>query len=190
MYNLGCTSQEITKLLPKPEERKRYSKRSLNTESTQIAKKARLETQPANDGLEKQQKAALEANEKYIIDGLTLEKAVSLIVTGLNKVPAAMPNFFSDEYAVFVQSGQVGQTKIIAKLLAKQFLDADLGPGAKLITKTAEKLLEEVTIKIEADDTKDEKVSKISGKQMFYKGQIFSNLRLRKNVKLQNNQGP
>lgn len=158
---LGCSAQEITKLLPKPEERKKYAKRTTPFEPQQAAKKPRLDTlkEKTSDTTEKQ-KTALEANEKYILDNLSIEKTVHLLINSLTKVPNTMPPQFASDYVGFVNSGQVGQLKVIAKLLGAQFLEVGLGPGGKIATKSppVEKLPEEVVIKKEPED-KDEKVS-------------------------------
>lgn len=158
---LGCQAQEVTKLLPKPEERRKYVKRTIPFDSVQISKKPRLEKQKEKtvDPAEKQ-KAALEANEKYVLDNLSIEKTVHLVMSGLTKVPNVMPSQFANDYVGFINSGQVGQPKVIAKLLGAQFLEIGLGPGAKIATKSppVEKTVREIVIKTEPDD-KDAKVS-------------------------------
>lgn len=125
-------------------------------------KKPRLEKapEPENDTYEQQQKNALELNEKYVIDNLSMDKLVHLVVTGLNSVPATMPAQFVTEYGKHVKLGQVGQLKIITKLMAAQFLEAGVGPGKKVVTKSppvVEKLIDESCIKVEKDDSKDDK---------------------------------
>lgn len=158
---LGCSSSEINKVLPKLEERRKYAKRKIPTESPQISKKARIETPPEVEettSAEKQQKVANEVNEKYILDNLTLEKAVHLVITGLNKTPNSMPSHFTNEYSVFVKNAQVGQPKVIAKLLAKQFFEADVGPGTKAAAKAVIKSSKAVNDgKMEVEDGKEEK---------------------------------
>lgn len=158
---LGCSSSEINKILPKPEERRKYAKRKVPTESQQISKRPRIGTPPEIEettALERQQKVANEVNEKYVLDNLTLEKAVHLVITGLNKIPNNMPSSFSNEYLVFVKNAQVGQPKVIAKLLAKQFFEADVGPGTKAAAKAVIKSSKVVDDdKIEIEDGKEEK---------------------------------
>lgn len=154
---------EIAKLLPKAEERKKYIKRPMpQQESQQVSKKPRLEKEPEvdTDTYEKQQKKALELNEKYVTENLTMEKVVHFVVTGLNSIPATMPAQFVTEYGKQVKAGQVGQLKMIAKLMAAQFLEAGVGPGAKVITKSppvVEKLIDETCIKVEPVDSKEVK---------------------------------
>lgn len=136
-------------------------KRTVPFDSVQIAKRPRLETQKDKtvDAAEKQ-KAALEANEKYVLDNLSIEKTVNLVLNALTKLPSAIPPQFANDYVGFINAGQVGQPKVIAKLLGAQFLEIGLGPGAKIATKSppAEKSANEVVIKTEPED-KDEKVS-------------------------------
>lgn len=105
------------------------------------------------------QKVALQTNEKYVLDNLSIEKTVHLVISALTKIPNVMPSQFANDYVGFINSGQVGQPKVIAKLLGAQFLELGLGPGAKIATKLppTEKSTDEVVIKIEPED-KDEKV--------------------------------
>lgn len=110
----------------------------------------------------------MEANEKYVLDNLSIEKTVHLVINSLSKVPNVMPVQFAGEYAGFISSGQVGQPKVVAKLMAAQFLEVGLGPGAKIATKSppAGKPIEEVVVKQEPED-KDEKVLFISKEKKF-----------------------
>lgn len=163
---LGCSSSEINKVLPKPDERRKYTKRKMPTEAPQISKKPRIETppEPEETTAEKQQKVANEVNEKYILDNLTLEKAVHLVITGLNKIPNSMPSNFTNNYSGFVKNAQVGQPKIIAKLLAKQFFEADVGPGTKAAAKAvikSSKVTDDDKMEIEDGKEEKEKVFKI-----------------------------
>lgn len=158
-YCAGCSAQELAKLIPKPEDRRKYVKRVTTFDSQQVAKRPRLDLPKDKADATEKQKAALEANEKYVLDNLSIEKTVHLVINSLSKVPSTMPPQFPNDYVGFVSAGQVGQPKVIAKLLGAQLLEIGLGPGAKVATKSppVEKSIEEVVIKQEPED-KDEKV--------------------------------
>lgn len=152
----------MAKLLPKAEDRKKYVKRTAPYELQQVAKRQRLETTKGTSEATEKQKVRLEANEKYVLDNLSIEKTVHLVISSLNKVPDTMPAQFANDYVGFINSGKVGQVKVIAKLLGAQLLEAGLGPGVKIAIKPPpEKPVESIVIKTEPED-KDEKVRGIS----------------------------
>lgn len=94
------------------------------------------------------------------MDNLTLEKTANLVIIALNKTPSSVPPEFADEYVKYIKSGQVGQVKVISKLLATQFLEAGVGPGANIIIKkppTTEKTIDEVKVKVEPNDKEAQK---------------------------------
>lgn len=79
-------------MIPKADERRKYNKRMLSAESLvvqQNIKRARLED-PSHNDVEETFDPLLtpqEVNEQFILDNLTLEKAVYLIVTSIPKLP-------------------------------------------------------------------------------------------------------
>ncbi|CAG9859181.1 unnamed protein product [Phyllotreta striolata] len=159
LIDLGCSQSEINKLIPKAEERRRYNKRTLSAESLVVQhniKRARLEESLSNIDVEDTIDPRLtpqEINEQFILDNLTLEKAVYLIVTNIPKLPLQASNEFIREYAEYVNSGKVGRI-YLANALAKQFTDSNIGPG-----KTAEKQKSppEPKKKPKEDENKEEK---------------------------------
>ncbi|CAH1966093.1 unnamed protein product [Acanthoscelides obtectus] len=135
LQELGCSQQEINKMIPKADERRKYNKRMLSSESLihQSAMKRRLEHEPmdAEDVPVESQLTPQEINEQFIMENLTLEKAVYLIVTNIPKLPPTLPPDFVRDYADFVTSGNIGKVHV-ANVMAAQFTEAGVGPGAKV----------------------------------------------------------
>lgn len=75
-----------------------------------------------------------EANEQFILDNLTLEKAVYLIFTHIPKLPNSPPAEFIKDYSTFVTQGNIGKIHL-ANVLAQQFTDAKVGPGTQVEAK-------------------------------------------------------
>ncbi|KAJ8940017.1 hypothetical protein NQ314_010848 [Rhamnusium bicolor] len=157
---LGSSQQDINKLIPKAEDRRKYNKRTLSSESLvqQIVKKPRLEPHPFDFDDTNDSQFHLtpqEANEQFILENLTLEKAVYLIFTHIPKLPNTLPTDFITDYARFFKTGSIGKIHL-ANVLAEQFTEANVGPGSKIIVKQkttdSNKKRER-----ESDDSKDEK---------------------------------
>lgn len=140
LLDLGCSQSEINKMIPKADERRKYNKRMLSAESLvvqQNIKRARLED-PSHNDVEETFDPLLtpqEVNEQFILDNLTLEKAVYLIVTSIPKLPLQPPSEFIRDYADYVNSGNIGRIHL-ANALAKQFTEANIGPGKNVKQKT------------------------------------------------------
>lgn len=138
LVELGCNTQEINKMIPKSDERRKYNKRTLSSESLvqQSMKKPRLTVTESEyiDEFIDPNLTPLEINEQYILENLTLEKAVYLIVTNIPKLPTAvLPDFIKD-YAPFSSTGNIGKIHL-ASVMAKQFIEAGVGPGIKVVPK-------------------------------------------------------
>lgn len=134
----GCTQQEINKLTPKAEDRRKYNKRTLSSESLiqQSSKRARLDQSMFDDEEENDtvHLTPQEANEQFILENLTLEKAVYLIFTHIPKLPSSAPTEFIRDYEIFVAQGNIGKIHL-ANVLAQQFIEAKVGPGVQIETK-------------------------------------------------------
>ncbi|KAG5864258.1 hypothetical protein JTB14_019630 [Gonioctena quinquepunctata] len=135
LSELGCSQSEINKFLPKSDERRKYKKRTLSSESLvqQSVKRARVERSFDFEESEPQL-TPQEANEQFILENLSLEKAVYLIFTNIPKLPNTVPTAFIKDYAEFVNSGNIGKIHL-ANVLAKQFTEANIGPGSKIVEK-------------------------------------------------------
>lgn len=130
----GLTQQEVQKLIPKAEERRRYTKRVIQEEpSHQNNKKAKLDSSSNSDLNEQLQKLATETNEKYVLERLNIDTAVQLVLSTSPKLPAVIPNQFKIDYTAFMKMGHVGELKVLAKMLAIQLLEAGIGPGADVL---------------------------------------------------------
>ncbi|XP_074025533.1 symplekin scaffold protein [Leptinotarsa decemlineata] len=158
LSELGCSQSEINKLIPKSDERKKYKKRTLSSESLvqKSVKRARLDHNSFDiDESTDSQLTPLEANEQFILENLTLEKAVYLIFTNIPKLPNTVPTDFIKDYAEFVNLGNIGKIHL-ANVLAKQFTQANVGPGKKIAEKL--KSLEQSKKRSrESEDNKDER---------------------------------
>ncbi|VEN62446.1 unnamed protein product, partial [Callosobruchus maculatus] len=122
-------------MIPKADERRKYSKRTLSSESLiqQSALKRRMMEQESVDSEDvpiESQLTPKEINEQFIMENLTLEKAVYLIVTNIPKLPPTLPPEFVRDYADFVTNGNIGKVHV-ANVMAAQFIEAGVGPGAK-----------------------------------------------------------
>lgn len=171
-YIIGCTQQEINKLVPKAEDRRRYNKRMLSSESLiqQNNKRARLDPSVYDDEDENESLflTPQEANEQFILENLTLEKAVYLIFTHIPKLPSVAPTEFLGDYEVFVTQGNIGKIHL-ANVLAQQFTESKVGPGVQIEAK--QKAVEADRKKREKEEElKNEKVRKKYklGQNMFY----------------------
>ncbi|KAH1013541.1 hypothetical protein HUJ04_002523 [Dendroctonus ponderosae] len=134
----GCSQSEISKMVPKSEDRRKYQKRALPDPTERAAKRAR--TEPINEiTIDEDEpetsigapQTPLEANEKFINDNLTIDKAIYLIFTNIPKLPLNMPASFHKDYAKFVLSGRIGKNHL-AEALAAQFVEAKVGPGVNI----------------------------------------------------------
>nr|XP_022904714.1 symplekin [Onthophagus taurus] len=159
LTELGCSQSEITKMIPKDSiDKKRLPKRSLQTtETEQIPKKARLEIE-TDLGVQEKQISAIELNTHYIIDNLPITAAVSMVLSGFVNLPDSMPLQFKNDYADMLKTSPSGDIKMIAKILAHQFVEVGVGPGSKIIGKST--LLVKLPWKIPEEEKKDDKVEK------------------------------
>lgn len=109
---------------------------SLESSIIQIAKKPRIEPSAfeLDDTNDSQFMTPQEANEQFILENLTLEKAVYLIFTHIPKLPNAIPPSFIIDYQKYFKGGNVGKIPL-ANVLAEQFTEANVGPGAKIVVK-------------------------------------------------------
>lgn len=159
-FFLGCSQQDITKLIPKLEDRKRYNKRTLSLESSvmQTAKKPRIDpsTFELDDTSDSQFITPQEANEQFILENLTLEKAVYLIFTHIPKLPNTIPPNFVADYQKYFKGGNVGKIAL-ANVLAEQFTDANVGPGAKIVVKERTPEITNKKREREPEEAKEEK---------------------------------
>ncbi|XP_060516392.1 symplekin [Cylas formicarius] len=139
LLDLGYLQQDINKMIPKAEERRKYQRRTLSLESSieQLSKRPRLEQVSSMDYDDTNDSnfpsmTPQEVNEKFIMENLTIEKAIYLIFTNVPKLPNIMPASFVKDYGKYVLSGRIGR-EYLAEALAAQFLAAKVGPGADII---------------------------------------------------------
>lgn len=131
LLELGCSQSEINKMVPKSEDRRKYQKRLLSSEPLPGHESKRARTERFIEDLEEidnQPQTPQEANERFIIDNLTIEKAIYIIFTSIPKLPLSMPQSFNKDYAKYVLSGRIGK-EYLAEVLAAQFVEANVGPG-------------------------------------------------------------
>lgn len=99
-----------------------------------------------------------EATEQFILDNLTLEKAVYLIFTHIPKLPNRAPPDFQKDYESFVSQGNIGKI-YLANVLAQQFSEAKVGPGVQIEAKLKAFEMERKKREREEEESKNEKVS-------------------------------
>ncbi|KAL1491323.1 hypothetical protein ABEB36_011936 [Hypothenemus hampei] len=140
LLELGYSQSEITKMIPKAEDRRKYQKRTLLDQVERPAKKPRtskvVESQVTSIEDEEPDKVTSsqtpeEVNTRFIMNNLTIEKAIYLIITNIPKMPLNMPTSFKNNYAKYVSSGRIGK-QYLAEILANQFVEAKVGPGVNV----------------------------------------------------------
>lgn len=131
----GCSQSEINRMLPKADERRRYSKRTLSYESMQLhqPKRPKIDDQidiDFEDFREKENSLSpQEVNENFVLENLTLEKAVAIAEVTLSKLPDTMPVFFAKDYDKLVKAGTIGNEDITILLMTNLLTENGLGPG-------------------------------------------------------------
>lgn len=156
LQELGCSQQEISKMIPKVDDRKRSSKRSSTIEITaQVSKKPRIDDK--DQELYEKQRQAIEANETFILENLNKNAALHIVLKSLHNVPDVMPDFFKADYTNATKVGPTGHLKTISKLFAPQWVEAGIGPGTKYIGKTT---LVKEGVKEVVDDSKEDEEQK------------------------------
>lgn len=132
-------------MIPKSEERRKYQKRTLSRDPDERPlKKSRTERVQEVVSLEDDSETSLplprtaqEANERFIKDNITIEKAIYLIFTHIPKLPLSMPASFVKDYGKYVSSGRIGKD-YLAEALATQFVEAKVGPGVDVVEEKQE----------------------------------------------------
>ncbi|KAL3281104.1 hypothetical protein HHI36_004328 [Cryptolaemus montrouzieri] len=136
LLELGFSQNDITKMIPKAEERRKYTKRTLSFESLQLhqPKRQKIDAEIDVDAEESKDRKLTpeEINEKFVADKLTLEKVVEIIEISLTKLPDTMPVSFTKDYDKFVKAGSVGNKEIIHMLMANLLTENGLGPGGPI----------------------------------------------------------
>ncbi|XP_066261627.1 symplekin [Euwallacea similis] len=164
LLELGCSQSEINKMVPKSDERRKYQKRALSSDSyARASKRLRservqevfsLETESEQSSLPPP-RTPQEANERFINENLTIEKAIYLIFTNIPKLPQTSPASFNKDYAKYMLSGRIGK-EYLAEALAAQWVEAKVGPGVDV--KVMEEKREISKRKREVDEGKKEEV--------------------------------
>lgn len=148
LLSVGCTQQDVNKITPKVDEKRKAAKRLLKEQETaQQAKKAKLD-----DNVAEKQQQAIAANEEFIEENLNKNTAMQIVMKALCNVPENASKTFNADYLASKKIGATGEVKTIAKLLAPLFVEAGVGPGSKIIGKTT---LVKETVEPEPEDTSD-----------------------------------
>jgi symplekin len=155
-YFLGYSQQDIIKIVPKAEERRKYCKRTLSLESLQIYnKRPRLDPQIEfdNDTNDSEPQSLQDLNEQFVAENFSLERAVQLIFSSISKLPSTMPSEFNKEYGKYLESGKIGQVDVVTKILASQFTEAGISPPGRALLKRSD----EIRLEKELEEEKEEK---------------------------------
>ncbi|EFA02993.1 Symplekin-like Protein [Tribolium castaneum] len=161
LTDLGYSQQDILKMVPKPDERRKYCKRTLSVESLQIYnKRPRLDPQIEfdNDTNDSDSQTLQELNENFVSENFTLERAVQMVFASMSKLPATMSPDFAKEYGKYVDSGKVGQFDVLTKLIATYLTEAGVSPSSKSFAKKVEEFRQQE--KEEEDKEEKEKLLK------------------------------
>lgn len=149
-------------MIPKPEERSRYCKRTLSMESLQIYnKRPRLDPHIDfdNDTNDSDSQSVQEQNEQSLADSLTLEKTVQLVIVSLQNLPDIMPPQFKVNYNKYIANGTVGDVGVVAKLITNEISEAGLGPAAKISTRLEEENKQEKEWEVNEEKNKQVEIS-------------------------------
>ncbi|XP_022217855.2 symplekin [Drosophila obscura] len=143
LVDLGSTSNEIQKLIPKmdKQETARRQKRILENAAQSLAKKARIaseqrvqetrELELDEEELERQRQKSTRVNEKFLAEHFRApETVVSLVVEFLPGLPAEVPDRFLAEYTPIKQMSLQQQVSNISRIFGEQLTENRLGPGA------------------------------------------------------------
>jgi symplekin len=156
LIDLGYSQQDIIKIVPKAEERRKYCKRTLSLESLQIYnKRPRLDPQIEfdNDTNDSEPQSLQDLNEQFVAENFSLERAVQLIFSSISKLPSTMPSEFNKEYGKYLESGKIGQVDVVTKILASQFTEAGISPPGRALLKRSD----EIRLEKELEEEKEEK---------------------------------
>lgn len=154
LTDLGCSAQEIAKIMPKVDEKSRRAhKRASAESSSSIHKRPKLETLYRPENLIESKKshtskAAVESTpditEKFIAERLTTDTVWQLVMATLPQLPASMPPHFPAQYSAFKDPGSPAHAHYIAKLLLPQIT----GSGGRQMPRKSGRVLTE----LEEDD--------------------------------------
>ncbi|XP_069117050.1 symplekin-like [Argopecten irradians] len=142
LTDLGATNSEVMKAMPKIDE----SKKRKAEESTQVAKKAKIEEVEMDDddvGMTplvdrmttkaaptvKQQSTAIDITSEDLESRLSTQNVADLVLISMVMLPETMPAHFQSTYTPIAAAGTEGQIKHIARLLATQLTTAGMGKG-------------------------------------------------------------
>ncbi|OWF40642.1 symplekin-like [Mizuhopecten yessoensis] len=142
LTDLGATNSEVMKAMPKIDE----SKKRKAEESTQVAKKAKIEEVELDDddaGMTpfvdrtttksaptvKQQSTAVDITSEDLESRLNAQNVADLVLISMVMLPDTMPAHFQSTYTPIAAAGTEGQIKHIARLLSTQLTTAGMGKG-------------------------------------------------------------
>ncbi|XP_034233611.1 symplekin [Thrips palmi] len=157
LTDLGCTPQEISKIMPKMDDKTRRShKRAVVESAPSVHKRPRLEALYRPENVIEQPKRAhvtkppaepsSDVTEKFVLERLSPEVAAQLVLAFIPQIPDSMPSHFSSNFAPVVGAGSQAQIQHIAKMLLSQ----SSGSGRQMPRKSGRVLTE-----LEEDDTED-----------------------------------
>ena len=156
----GYSHQDIVRLVPKIDERRKCFKRFLQSDQ-HSNKRLRLDDEYDSTGededVRNKRVAALEANEKQILENLSKNVTVQMVINSLYNVPDTMPIHFVRDYEEVLTGQDWTVSNRIAKLLAVHFLEAGVGPGYQIAGKISAKPERKNDDDMrDSDDVKDE----------------------------------
>ncbi|KAH8295356.1 hypothetical protein KR018_010399 [Drosophila ironensis] len=162
LIDLGSTSSEIQKLMPKMDKQEmvRRQKRILENAAQSLAKRSRLASEQREqqmeldtEELERQKQKSTRVNEKFLAEHLrNAETVVALVVEFLPGLPAEVPPNFLEEYTPIRQMPLQQQVSKISRLFGEQLTEKRLGPGAATISREPPMKVKQVQDEVQAKD--------------------------------------
>ncbi|KAK3928171.1 Symplekin [Frankliniella fusca] len=141
LADLGCTPQEIAKIMPKVDDKaRRNHKRPPAESSTSVHKRPKLEALYRPETVTEQRKSHSsktvsdvppELSEKFISERLSTETVSQLVLASLPQMPSSMPTNFPTSYTPFKEPGSQGHIQYLAKLIFSQISGSAGRPARK-----------------------------------------------------------
>lgn len=163
LSDLGCSSQEINKIMPKVDDKSRRSHKRTSAESaSSLHKRPRLEALYRPEHVPEPKKSQpskvsvdipAEMTEKFISDRLNPETVCNIVLSALPQVPSQMPSQFAANYAPVQEPGSQTHIQYLAKLLMSHF------SGGSVLRAMPRKSGKMVLTELPEDDVEDESIS-------------------------------
>jgi len=128
LTDLGATSSEISKSIPKISE----SKKRRAEEDALAAKKLKIKTDDKTDSASQfSLSKAIELTTADIVPCLTKDTVTDLVLVSMLFLPRSMPSHFQETFTPIAAAGGTAQVEHLGRLMATQMTNAGIGVGIK-----------------------------------------------------------